>query len=240
MRVLSVNTGLPRELQWNGRIVTSAIYKTPVSGAVWLRQQNLDGDRQGDLSAHGGPRKAAYAFPSENYGYWREQLPGVDLPWGAFGENFTTEGLDEEAVSIGDRFRIGSAVVVITQPRIPCYKLGIRLGQDDIVARFLATAHTGFYLAVMEEGEVRAGDAIERLGTQPASLTVADIARLYAEASSDPDLLRRAAPLTLLPAKWRMRFEARLAGRAPATEERAGERFANECQFPNRRISDVR
>lgn len=215
MHLVSINIGLPRQLGWNGGNVTSAIYKTPVAGAVRLRQRNLDGDRQGDLSAHGGPRKAAYAFPSENYGYWRERMPGIELSWGAFGENFTTEGLDEETVSIGDRFRIGAAVVQVTQPRIPCYKLGIRLGQDDIVSRFLATAHTGFYLAVLEEGEVRAGDAIELLGADPAGLTVADLTRLYANASSDPGLLRRAAALALLPAKWRMRFEARLAGRAP-------------------------
>ncbi|HEV2389059.1 MAG TPA: MOSC domain-containing protein [Candidatus Acidoferrales bacterium] len=216
MRIVSVNVGLPRQVDWAGKAVATAIYKQPVEGSVRLRRLNLAGDSQADLGAHGGPRKAVYAFPSENYGFWRDQLPGVDLGWGAFGENLTTEGWDEEAVALGDRFRIRSAIVQVTQPRIPCYKLGIRLGRDDAVARFLATGRTGFYMAVLEEGELQAGDQLELVGTEMDRLAVADVARLYAAAISDRNLLQRAAEMTLLPASWRRRFAARLAGHSPA------------------------
>src|SRR5262245_25306653 len=149
MRVVSVNVGLPREVEWKGRVVTTGIFKTPVAARVALRALNLEGDRQADLTVHGGADKAVYAYPSEHYPFWRRELPGLDLPCGAFGENLTTEGLDEAEVRIGDRFRVGTAEVRVTQPRIPCYKLGIRLGRDDIVERFLWSGRSGFYLAVL-------------------------------------------------------------------------------------------
>ena len=159
--VISVNVGLPREVIWKGRKITTGIFKEPVEGRVIVRTLNLDGDRQADLSVHGGPRKAVYVYPSEYYAYWKKELPGMQLPWGMFGENLTTEGLLDEAVDIGDRYRIGSAEVMVTQPRTPCHKLAIRFGRDDMIRRFLASGRSGFYLAVLQEGEVGAGDEIK-------------------------------------------------------------------------------
>src|SRR5213596_3826739 len=161
MKLLSVNVGLPREVEWKGKIVCTSIFKAPVPGRVRVARLNLEGDQQSDLSVHGGIDKAIYAYPSEHYSLWRHELPGMDLPWGVFGENFTTEGLLEETVHIGDRFRIGSAEFVVTQPRMPCFKLGIRFDRPDIVKRFLQSGRTGLYLAVLKEGEVAAGDSIQ-------------------------------------------------------------------------------
>jgi len=137
MELISINVGLPREVDWRGRKVLTSIWKTPVEGRVAVRQLNLAGDQQSDLSVHGGPEKAVYVYPSEHYAYWREELPGVDLPWGAFGENLTTQGLREDSVQIGDRLRIGSADFLVTQPRMPCYKLGIRFTRirDSVMFR---------------------------------------------------------------------------------------------------------
>src|SRR6266480_681018 len=149
MKVMSVNVGLPREVEWHGKTVLTSIFKEPVTGRVRVERLNLVGDRQSDLTVHGGVDKAVYAYPSEHYGYWRAELPGVDLPWGMFGENFTTEGLLEEAVYIGDKFRIGETEVMVTEPRMPCYKLGIKFGRADIIKRFLASRRTGFYFAVV-------------------------------------------------------------------------------------------
>src|SRR5215510_5494478 len=160
MRLVSVNVGLPRDMIWHGRTVTTAIYKQRVEGRVALRKLNLDGDRQADLTAHGGTDKAVYCYPIEHYAYWKKELPDRELPPAIFGENFTTEGLLEGSLYIGDRFSVGSAEAVVTQPRLPCYKLGIRFQADDMVKRFLASRRTGFYLAVAREGEVGAGDEI--------------------------------------------------------------------------------
>jgi MOSC domain-containing protein YiiM len=143
-----------------------------------LRRLNLDGDKQADLSVHGGVDKAAYMYPSEHYAYWLRELPGMKLPWGMFGENFTTEGLLEDAVRIGDRFRVGTAEVVVTQPRFPCYKLGIKFGRADMVKRFLTSGRTGFYLSVSREGNVAVGDAIELIHRGNDKATIADIVRL--------------------------------------------------------------
>src|SRR5215475_11619337 len=148
MKVISVNVGLPRTVQWKGKSVSTGIFKAPVSGRVPLRSLNFDGDRQADLSVHGGPDKAVYVYPREHYDYWREELPEVEAPWGMFGENLTVEGMSEEAISIGDRFRVGSAEVIVTQPRMPCYKLALKFGRDDILKRFLESERTGFYLRV--------------------------------------------------------------------------------------------
>src|SRR6266851_1777434 len=163
MKLLSVNVGLPRDVISKGRLVTTGIFKEPVEGRVRLRTLNLDGDRQADLKVHGGIDKAVYAYPAEHYDYWRSELPGVELPWGMFGENFTVEGMLESGVNIGDEFRIGSAELVVTQPRLPCYKLAVKFGRDDIIKRFLGSGRTGFYFAVLKEGEVGAGDSIELL-----------------------------------------------------------------------------
>ncbi len=186
--------------------MTTAIFKAPVDHPVRLRKLNLDGDRQADLRVHGGPEKAIYAYPSEHDEFWRKELPGVELPWGAFGENFTTEGLQEATTFLGDRYRIGSAVIVVTQPRMPCYKLGIKYGRDDMVRRFLASGRTGFYFSVLEEGEVRAGDALELLSHDEDSVAVADVTRLYVTKRPDPDLLRRTVRAAALPAGWRDYF----------------------------------
>jgi MOSC domain-containing protein YiiM len=214
MRIVSVNVGRPRLALWNGRTVSTGIYKTPVEGRVMLRTLNLDGDRQADLNVHGGIRKAAYAYPAEHYDYWRGELPGAELPWGAFGENFTVEGLDESCVNIGDRFRIGHAEVTVTVPRMPCYKLGIRFGRADIVERFIASGRSGFYFSVRSEGEVGAGDEVEPVGRVEDGVTVADVFRLYARGEGDVETLRRAAAAEELPESWRERFERHLAGAA--------------------------
>ena len=210
MKIVSINVSRPRLVVSNGQTVSTGIYKTPVTGAVMLRTLNLDGDRQADLTVHGGPTKAAYAYPSEHYSYWRKELPGMELPWGMFGENFTVEGLDESKVNIGDRFRLGSAEVTVTEPRMPCYKLGIKFGRTDILKRFLASGRTGFYFSVQRESEVEAGDEIELIERDPNDVTVADITRLYAHARSDIEMMRRAIALEALPQSWRDHFRKQL------------------------------
>jgi MOSC domain-containing protein YiiM len=209
MRIISINVARPRLVEANGQIVSTGIYKTPVEGRVILRTLNLDGDRQADLTVHGGPDKAVYVYPSEHYDYWRKELPGTELPWGMFGENFTTEGLDE-AVNIGDRFRIAGAEVTVTQPRMPCYKLGIKFGRPDILRRFLKSGRTGFYFSVQREGEVGAGDEIEQLQRDSHNVTVADITNLYSHDKTNFELMRRAVAVAALPESWRQYFEKRL------------------------------
>ncbi|MDX6693578.1 MAG: hypothetical protein QOF02_1181 [Blastocatellia bacterium] len=211
MKIISVNVSRPRLVVWHGQTVSTGIYKTPVEGPLMLRTLNLDGDRQADLTVHGGLSKAAYAYPAEHYGYWREQLPGTELPWGMFGENFTTEGLDESTVNIGDRFRLGLAEVMVTEPRMPCYKLGIKFGRTDILKRFLASGRTGFYFSVQREGEVGAGDKIELIGHDENNVTVADIVRLYARDKGDFETMRRAIAVEALPESWREHFRQQLA-----------------------------
>ena len=213
MKLVSVNVGLPRTVESNGQTVTTGIFKEPVEGRVALRALNLDGDRQADLSVHGGPDKAVYGYPAEHYPYWREELPGRSLPWGMFGENLTTEGLLEDSVHIGDRFRIGSAELMVTQPRLPCYKLGLKFGREDMVKRFLASRRTGFYFRVVQEGAVEAGDLIEPAGREPQSISVAEITRLYLRESRDSALLRRAIELEALSPGWRNHFRKQLEKR---------------------------
>jgi len=210
MKLISVNVGLPREVTWNGGTVKTGIFKQPVQGAIRVRRLNLDGDEQADLSVHGGPDKAVYAYPVEHYAYWRGELPDRELSWGNFGENLTTEGLDERVVQIGDRFRMGTVELVVTQPRLPCYKLGIRFTRPDMVKRFLESRRTGFYFAVAQEGELSGGDAIELVARQAKSLTVAEITRLYAFQKDDHEMLQRAVQLEPLPENWRSYFRAQL------------------------------
>ncbi len=210
MKILSVNVGLPREVTWQGKAVTTGIFKEPVSGPVMMRKLNLDGDGQADLTVHGGVSKAVYAYPSEHYDYWQAELPGVDLPWGMFGENFTTEGLLEEAAYIGDKFRTGETEVMVTEPRMPCYKLGIKFGRADIIKRFLASRRTGFYFAVVRGGMVGAGDAVELIGREQQQISVADITRLYAFEKNDLESLRRAIEVEALPENWKGYFKHQL------------------------------
>ena len=198
---------------WHGKSVTTGIYKQPVEGRVALRKLNLDGDRQADLSVHGGEYKTVYCYPIEHYSYWREELPGRVLPMGVFGENFTTDGLLEDAVHLGDRFAVGSAEVVVTQPRLPCYKLGIRFGADDMVKRFLASGRNGFYLSVTQEGEVGAGDEIKVIARDANAVPVSEITRLYvAKRYGTEELasLWRAMQVPFLPEDWKVYFRERM------------------------------
>lgn len=209
MRVVSLSVGLPREVEWHGRTVLTSIFKTPVNRRLRVTTLNFEGDEQSDLTVHGGVDKAVYVYPSEHYESWRRELPGMDLPWGIFGENLTTEGLRED-VRIGDRFRIGSAEFVVTQPRLPCYKLGIRFGRPDILKRMLQSGRTGFYFAVTKEGEVGANDPIEPIGQAGEGLTVAEVVNLYTADAENQELLRRATESSVLPESWKDYFRKRL------------------------------
>jgi MOSC domain-containing protein YiiM len=213
MKLASVNIGLPQELISHGMSVTTGFFKHPVEGRVPLRKLNLDGDRQADLTVHGGAHKAVYCYPLEHYDYWRQELPGVDLPMGSFGENFTSEGWLEDSVHLGDRFSVGSAELIVTQPRLPCYKLGVRFQLDTMVKRFLASGRMGFYLAVTGEGDVGAGDEIKIVAPDPNAVPVTEITRLYiAERYRDQDLasLQRALKVPALPDSWKDHFRERL------------------------------
>jgi MOSC domain-containing protein YiiM len=210
VKLLSINVGLPREVEWRGKVVRTSIFKAPVSGRVRVSSLNVQGDRQSDLSVHGGADKAVYAYPSEHYAFWRNELPGMDLPWGAFGENLTTQGWLEDKVHIGDRFRAGSAEFIVTQPRMPCFKLAIRFNRPDIVKRFLRSGRAGFYLAVVQEGDISAGDSLDLVAEDNSHITVADVVGLYTADAANQDLLRRAVELPALPESWREYFRERL------------------------------
>jgi MOSC domain-containing protein YiiM len=212
MKVLSVNVGTPREVEWRSDLVETAIYKAPVSEPVIVRRLNLDGDRQADLSVHGGPEKAVYVYPSEHYDDWRAELPGEPLPWGTFGENLTTKGLLEPAVRIGDVLKIGTSEFVVTQPRIPCFKLNVRFQKPDMVKRFLRAGRSGFYLSVSREGWLQAGDPIELLPAHGNPIGVSDLFTLYTARRDDQQLLQRAIDTPALPEAWRDYFQRRRYG----------------------------
>jgi len=214
MRLVSLNVGWPREVTWHGKPVMTGIFKQPIPSPAMVRALNVDGDAQADLSVHGGRFKAVYVYPAEHYELWRGELPGVELPWGSFGENFTLEGLLEGSAYIGDRLRVGDAELVVTQPRLPCYKLGIRFGRAEMVEELLASRRTGFYLAVEKEGMVRAGDAVERIGREQREISVADVTRVYAFEKDDLATLRRALSVEALPESWKDYFRRRLAKQA--------------------------
>ncbi len=213
MKLLSVNVGLPREAEWHGIHVHTGIFKEPAGGRVALRTLNLDGDRQADLSVHGGAYKAVYCYPLTHYDYWKGKLPGRELPMGVFGENFTLDDFAEDSIYLGDRYSVGSAEVVVTQPRQPCYKLGIRFGDDDMVKRFYLSGRSGFYVAVTKEGEVGAGDEMTVVHRDPHGVAVSEITRLYAEkrySSADVGVVRRALRVDALPEGWKEYFRERL------------------------------
>jgi MOSC domain-containing protein YiiM len=209
MKIISINVGLPRLVLRNDEPVSTGIFKEPVAGRVMMRTLNLDGDRQADLSVHGGPEKAVYVYTSEHYDFWKQELPDMELPWGMFGENLTATGLFETEINIGDKFRIGAAEVMVTQPRIPCYKLGIRFGRVDIIKRFLVSERSGFYLSVLKEGELGAGDEFELL-EKGSGVTVVDVTRLYTSEKNNLDLMQRAIATEALPESWRQYFLKRL------------------------------
>ena len=210
MKILSVNVGLPRKVLFQGKEVVTGIFKEPIEGRIKLRKLNLDGDRQADLTVHGGPDKAVYVYPMEHYDYWKVQLPDTVLPWGMFGENLTTEGILEDMFNIGDQFQIGSARVMMTQPRMPCYKLGVRFGRTDIIRKFLVSGRPGFYFRVLKEGEVGTGDPIELISRDKNNITVKDIVRLYVHDKEDIETMRRASKLEALPEEWRDHFYQQL------------------------------
>ncbi len=219
MKLVSANTGLPREVSWHGRMVTTGIFKEPVKGRVALRKLNLDGDSQADLTVHGGEHKAVYCYSLAHYDYWKKELPGRELPMGMFGENFTiddggpgllgSQELLEDSVHLGDRFSVGTAEVAVTQPRLPCYKLGVRFESDDMVKRFLASGRTGFYVAVVREGEVGAGDEMKVIAREANAVAVSEITRLYvAKRFGEADIraVRRALRVEELPESWKEYF----------------------------------
>ncbi|HET9177033.1 MAG TPA: MOSC domain-containing protein [Terriglobia bacterium] len=211
MKVLSVNAGLPRQVVSSGQAVTTGIYKFPVRQRVKVKKLNIEGDGQADLSVHGGPDKAVYAYPSEHYEYWRHELPGVEMPWGAFGENLSLTGLTEHDAHIGDRFRIGTAILMLTQPRLPCYKLGIRFGRRDMPERFLSSRRTGFYFAVVEEGEVGEGDGVELIHQDVNKISVSDLIHLlYDREPQNPELFHKALNVGALSPGWRRQLLKRL------------------------------
>lgn len=214
MQIVSVNVGLPREVAYRGTTVRTGIFKDPVAGQVRVAKLNLDGDRQADLTVHGGENKAVYAYPVEHYDYWREQLPDTELAWGNFGENLTVTGLGEDALFIGDRLRFGSAALEVTQPRMPCYKLAMRFQRDDMIKRFLDSRRSGFYFRVLEEGELAADSAIEFLSRDPHQVSVTDIVKLYLDHGRYPELLDRALHVDALPESWKTWLRKRTAASA--------------------------
>jgi len=216
MKIVSVNVGKPRERQWKGSLVTTAIFKAPVEGPVAVRRLNLEGDEQGDLTVHGGPDKAVYAYPHEHYAYWQTQLPDYSFTPGNFGENLTTEGLSEETVHIGDQLQIGTALFTVTQPRSPCYKLGLRFDREDMTKRFYAGRRFGFYLRVLREGVLQADAAVTIVERDPHAVSVGDLVKLFTGDTHSDALLERALKLSTLPLGWRNWVQERLAIRKPA------------------------
>jgi MOSC domain-containing protein YiiM len=211
MKIVSINVGRRRQIPWQGQLVQTSIFKSPVAGRVRVRPHNLDGDEQSDLTVHGGVNKAVYVYPSEHYAFWKRELPDADLGWGNFGENLTTEGLFEDRVRIGDTLRIGSAEFIVTQPRMPCFKLGIRFNRADMIKRFHLSGRSGFYLSIVREGEVGADDEVTHVAGGDDSISVAAIFRLYTADDADRQLVQRATELPALSPGWREHFRKRLA-----------------------------
>jgi MOSC domain-containing protein YiiM len=210
LKLISLNVARPRLALYKGATINTGIFKQPVAGPVQLRTLNLDGDRQADLTVHGGPHKAVYAYPSEHYPFWRHELPGMDLPWGMFGENLTTEGLAEAELHVGDRLQIGTAIIMVRQPRMPCYKLAAKFRRDDMLERFLASGRSGFYFSVEKEGTVAAGDSFEFLSRGEEAITIAEMNRIFASDRYNRNLLQRAIATPALPESWREYFVERL------------------------------
>lgn len=209
--VISIQVGRPRQVSWRRRTFRTAILKTPVSGPVAARRLNLAGDEQADLSVHGGPDKAVYAFPSEHYEYWGSELQRHDLGWGSFGENLTTIGIDDRELAVGDQLRIGSALFEVRQPRTPCHKLAFRFDRPDMVKMFVRAGRAGFYLSVVEEGVIQAGDDIVLHRTALPRITMAQLLLLLREPTVDLDLIRRALECEALPEPWKVSLRERFS-----------------------------
>lgn len=210
VQLISVNVGLPREVNWKGKAVTTAIFKTPVAGPQMLETLNFAGDRQADLSVHGGVHKAVYAYPVHHYADWQNELPDIAFSWGMFGENLTIDSLAESDVRIGDLFQVGSAIIRATEPRLPCYKLGIRFGRPDMVKRFLASRRTGVYFAVVQPGIVEAGNVMTLINQSPHQVSIADITRVFAFDKDDQATMKRIVAIEDLSEGWRDYFLQRL------------------------------
>jgi len=211
LNLVALSVGGPQHVDWRGETVRTSIFKERVAGLRHVAFLNIHGDEQSDLSVHGGRDKAVYAYPSEHYAFWHGELSNPGLAWGGFGENLTTEGLTERDVCIGDRLRIGNAEFVVTQPRLPCFKLAIRHGRLDIVRRFQRSGRSGFYLSVARQGELQEDDAIEFIARDERRLSIAATLQLFHAADVDVDVLRRAASHPSMAATWRQAFEKRLA-----------------------------
>jgi MOSC domain-containing protein YiiM len=209
VRVISVNVGQPVQVHTARRTVLTSIFKKPVSGIVHVGRLNLEGDRQADLTVHGGFNKAVYVYPSEHYDFWRAELPEHELGWGAFGENLTTEGVLETEIHIGDRLHIRSAVFQVTQPRMPCYKLALRMNRPDMVKRFWASGRSGFYLSVVQEGALEAGDEIQLAAFGQPAVAVAAVVRLYRDPKPSREALLDALGTPLSP-EWKSELRERL------------------------------
>jgi len=216
MNLLSVNVGLPRDIEWKGRTVHTAIWKSPVRGRCRVGRLNLDGDGQGDLAGHGGEQRAVFVYQIESYRYWQEQLKRTDFVHGQFGENFTIEGLPDDAVCIGDRHQIGSALFEVTQPRVTCYRVGIRMNEARMPALLTSSGRPGFYFRVLREGEVGAGDEIVKVGEAKERMTVAEINALLYSPNHTRDQLERALRIDALSPGWRSSFEALLQSQTTA------------------------
>jgi MOSC domain-containing protein YiiM len=212
MRVVSVNVGLPQDISRQGGVIRTGIVKNPVSGPVRVRRLNLDGDGQADLTSHGGRDKAVYAYPSEHYPFWQSEMPDRVLSWGMFGENITTEGVLESQACIGDEYRIGTARLAVTQPRMPCFKLALRFDDSQMVKRFIKARRPGVYCAVLDEGEVSPNDPIECVRRDPSGVSVADLLALIVDTHATSERLRRVLAVPGLAEVWRYEFEERLRG----------------------------
>src|SRR6201984_2295549 len=232
-RVLSVNVGLPRDIEWKGRTVHTGIWKSPVPGRCRVGRLNLDGDGQGDLAGHGGDQGAVFVYQIESYCYWQQQLSRADFVHGQFGENFTIEGLADDAVCIGDRYQIGSALFEVTQPRVTCYRVGIRMNEPRMPALLTSSGRPGFYLRVLQEGEVGPGDEIVKVGEAKERMSVAEINALLYSPDHPRDGLDRALRIEALSPGWRSSFEALLqsqrSGNAGLVPEAAAPPGAPRC-----------
>ena len=211
MQLIAVNAGLPREVDWNGKPILTSIFKRPVAGPVAVKGQNVVGDRQADLRYHGGVDKAVYGYPSEHYPFWREAYPDLEDGWGLFGENLTTTGLTEDRLHIGDVLRIGTVKLRVSQPRMPCFKLGIRHGKPDLIKAFQKALRPGFYLRIEREGTLEAGDSIEVTHSVTEAPTVREIVELQRPPARDRAAIERALALQTLGPEWRVQLEKRLA-----------------------------
>lgn len=228
MKLLSVNVSLPKEVSYMGKPTTTGIFKEPVSGRVMLRTLNLDGDGQADRRAHGGIHKAAYVYSIENYDYWQRELGRTDFSPGQFGENLTVQGMPDDAIHVGDVFRLGGATIEVTQPRVPCFKLGIKMGMPQFPKMFLASGRPGFYVRVLHEGEVGAGDVIEPVGSDPERMTVREVCHLLYFDQQNLEGAKKALRVQALSPGWRRSFEEILTKAGVPIELRKGPRGGDE------------